>query len=378
MRVLMVSKALVSAAYHGKLREMVKLGVDLTLVVPPRWGNQPLEVLQASDYAIRVLPCALSGYNHFHFYTRPIGDLSADLAYIEEEPWSLVTWQFMRHCVRQQVPTVFFTWQNIRKRYLPPFDAIERFTYRHARAAIAGNQEASEIMLERGFQRPIVVIPQFGVDPTFFTRHDAQLVRSRLRVANQFVVGYVGRIVAEKGIADLIRALPRLPRGCVLLMIGDGSYRRQAQQIAHRIGVAERIRWVPRVRSVDVPDYLSAMDALVLPSRTTPRWKEQFGRVLVEAMACGTPPVGSSSAEIPNVISNAGLIFPEGDVEALASRIAMLFENPRLVAEIAAKGRTRVLQNFTHAIIAAKSVELFSTVLSARAEIVGARVSVCS
>lgn len=378
MRVVMVSKALVSAAYHGKLREMAKLGVDLTLIVPPRWGSQVLEVRDAAEYRVRVLPCALSGYNHFHFYTRSMGRISADLVYIEEEPWSLVTWQFMRACVRQHLPAVVFTWQNIYKNYPTPFAAIERFTYRHVDAAIAGNHEARDIMLARGFTKPISVIPQLGVAPDLFVRRDAGPLRRRLGLEGKFVAGYLGRIVEEKGIADLVRAVARLPRRCCLLMVGDGPYRHQAEKLAAASGIAERIRWVPQVHSLEVVEYLSAIDVLALPSRTTKRWKEQFGRVLVEAMACGTPPVGSSSGEIPNVIGDAGLIFPEGDVEALASRLATLSENPGLVAELGAKGRTRVLQKFTHAIIAAKSVELFSTVLSSRAEIAGPRVFVYS
>ncbi len=364
MKVLMISKALTVGAYHGKLREMARLGVDLTLIVPPRWSNQRLEIHDSEDYKIRVLPCLLSGHNHFHFYCSRIGPIDADLVHVDEEPWSLVTYQFMRACVKQQKPAIFFTWQNISKGYPPPFGYFERFSFRNARAAIAGNEEAREILRGRKFSKPVVVIPQFGVDPEFFRKRDASDLRRRLGLTDKFAIGYVGRIVKEKGIADLIQALASLPERCVLVLMGDGEFQGGAEQLARRLGVAARIQWIPQVSSLNVPEYMNAFDVLVLPSRTTPRWKEQFGRVLVEAMACETAIVGSSSGEIPNVIADAGLVFPEGDVAVLVHHLRGLHDNPDLAAELGTKGRTRVLGNFTHRRIAEQTVELYRQVLT--------------
>jgi hypothetical protein len=116
----MVSKASAVAAHRGKLAALAKLGVDLTVVVPPRWGNQPLEMTEGDYYKLRVLRCWLTPYNHFHFYPARIGPIDADLVYLEEEPWSLVTHQFMRVCVGADKPAIFVTWQNIYKNYPPP------------------------------------------------------------------------------------------------------------------------------------------------------------------------------------------------------------------------------------------------------------------
>jgi quercetin dioxygenase-like cupin family protein len=93
-----------------------------------------------------------------------------------------------------------------------------------------------------------------------------------------------------------------------------------------------------------VPSRLAQLDALVLPSLTRPNWKEQFGRVLVEAMACGVPVVGSDSGEIPRVIGQAGLSFPEGDAGALRASLAELMGSERRRAELGARGRIRVLE----------------------------------
>jgi glycosyltransferase involved in cell wall biosynthesis len=363
MKVLMVSKSLVLGAYHGKLRELAKQGVDLTVIVPPRWGNQALEVRDSSDYNIRVVPCTFSGSNHFYFYRSRIGPLDADLVHLEEEPWSLVTHQLVRTCVREHKPFVFFTWQNIYKSYPPPFRYFERFSFKHARVGIAGTEEARELLRTRSFSGPIAVIPQFGIDPNFFCRRDVSNLKNELGLAGRFVLGYIGRIVPEKGIADLIRSLVLLPERCVLLLVGDGQFRRTAEQLAEQLGVTSRVRWIPQVSSLQVPDYMNVLDVLVLPSRTTRRWKEQFGRVLIEAMACETPVVGSSSAEIPKVIGQAGLVFPEGEVAALAERLRSLYEGPDLAASLGAEGRARVLERFTHRHIAEETVKIYRQVL---------------
>jgi glycosyltransferase involved in cell wall biosynthesis len=360
----MVSKALVLGAYHAKLLELANLGVELHLIVPPGWNRQDLEVREAVEYKIQVVPCFLPRYNHFHFYRTVIGRIEADLVHVDEEPWSLVTHQFMRACAREQKAAIFFTWQNINKSYPPPFSYFERFTFRHAVGGIAGNDEARRLLQDRGFAGPVALLPQFGVDPQVFFKRNARELRARLRVENQFVIGYVGRIVEEKGIADLVRALALLPSKCIIVLVGTGGFRTKAQQLAQQLGITNRIHWIPQVSSLDVPEYMNLFDVLVLPSRTTGHWKEQFGRVLIEAMASETPVIGSSSGEIPSVIGDAGLIFPEGDVAALAVAVRRIFASPSFAAQLGMKGRERVLDHFTHRQIAKGTLDFYQEVLA--------------
>jgi glycosyltransferase involved in cell wall biosynthesis len=112
-----------------------------------------------------------------------------------------------------------------------------------------------------------------------------------------------------------------------------------------------------------MPDFYRSVDVLVLPSRTTPRWKEQFGRVLVEAMACETPVIGSDSGEIPYVIGRDGLIFPEDDIDALAAHLRSLQEDAALRRELGRRGRQRVLANYTQARIARATAEVYRQML---------------
>ena len=106
------------------------------------------------------------------------------------------------------------------------------------------------------------------------------------------------------------------------------------------------------------------MDAMALPSLTRKNWKEQFGRVLIEAMACEMPVIGSDSGEIPNVIGDAGLVTPEGDAQALAAALARLGADPALRADLARRGRQRVLDRFTQEQVARRTAALYQEVLS--------------
>jgi glycosyltransferase involved in cell wall biosynthesis len=112
-----------------------------------------------------------------------------------------------------------------------------------------------------------------------------------------------------------------------------------------------------------MPAYYHQLDTLVVPSRTRPNWKEQFGRVLVEAMASGVPVVGSDSGEIPHVIGDAGLIFPEGQADVLRAHLARLLGNADLRTDLARRGRERVLERFTQAQVAAQTYQVYRSVL---------------
>src|SRR6266851_2839527 len=303
MKVLMISQDLIVGDYHGKLRELSRLGVELTAVVPSQRGKQRREIVESSEYELVVAECIFSGANHFHFY-----------------------------------------------------HYFERFAFQHVQAAIAGNEEAQSILRTRRFPNPTTVIPQFGVDPEFFRKRNVRDLKSNLGLVDRFAIGYVGRIVKEKGISDLVRAMVSLPEKCVLVIVGSGPFEPKVRQLAESLGVAPRIQWIAHVSSLEIPNYMNLLDVLILPSRTTRRWKEQFGRVLVEAMACETPVVGSSSGEIPRVIGEAGLVFPEGDVRVLADQLRHLCESRDYRVGLGVKGRARVLENFTHRRIAEQTV----------------------
>jgi glycosyltransferase involved in cell wall biosynthesis len=369
MRVLYVSKASRVAAHRGKLARLSE-HVDLTLLVPERWGGEPLEEGSPGRYEMVRLPTLLHGHNHLHVYRglrRVLPAGAFDLVHVDEEPYSLVTAQVAARAARLGVPSLFFAWQNLDKRLPVPFAAMRNGVFRRVSGGIAGNQEAADVLRGRGFAGPLAVIPQMGVDPEIFRPDPSarSALRNGLQVGDAgFLVGYVGRLVPEKGVADLLDALAELP-GARAVIVGDGPERRALEERAGAPDLNGRVYFAGAVPSLEMPRWLAALDCLVLPSRTTPGWKEQFGRVLVEAMACGVSVVGSDSGEIPRVIGDAGGIVPEGDGEALQRELRALAERPELRAGLGRKGRARVLASYTQERVVTDTLSFYRELLSA-------------
>ncbi|MBN2304258.1 MAG: glycosyltransferase family 4 protein [Anaerolineae bacterium] len=366
MRVLMLSKACVVGAYQRKLEEMAHYeDLDLRVLVPSGWrdpdrGLIPLERAHVEGYDLRVAPIRFNGHFHLHYYPqfgREVQRFRPDIVHIDEEPYNLATWHALRIARRAGVKSLFFSWQNILRQYPLPVRLGERWTLNHVDHAIMGTRSAAEVWEAKGYRGPYAVIPQFGVDPDLFTPPD------RSRRGGTFVVGFVGRLVEEKGGALLLDALAQLNGVWQLDILGDGPQKAALNAQARQLRFADRVTF-GSLPSVRMPGYYQGIDALAVPSLTRENWKEQFGRVIVEAMACGVPVIGSNSGAIPDVIEDAGLIFPEGDVTALADRLQRLMHTPDLRRDLAARGRARVLAHYTQAQVAAQTVAVYRTMLA--------------
>lgn len=365
VRVTLISKACLVGAYQRKLEEIAAhRDIDLTAVVPPFWreGNRKVALERAHEagYDLVVAPVALNGHFHLHFYptlSSILGRSRPDICHIDEEPYNLATYLAMRAAQRLGAKTIFFTWQNLLRRYPPPFSTLEKYVYRHADVAIAGNQEAAQVLRDKGYGGELAVIPQFGIDPALFRPRPLSSQEHR-----PFTIGYAGRLVEQKGLGTLVDALALLAGDWRLIVCGAGPMRQTLSTRLAKLGLAGRVRFCDHVSSEEMPRYLGMMDLLVLPSLTRPNWKEQFGRILIEAMACEVPVVGSSSGEIPQVIGDAGLIFPEGDAPALCERIRLLQHDETYRRALGAQGRARVLAHYTQAKIAADTVELYRSI----------------
>ncbi|MEO1287400.1 MAG: glycosyltransferase family 4 protein, partial [Chloroflexota bacterium] len=195
-------------------------------------------------------------------------------------------------------------------------------------------------------------IPQFGTDHHLFKPANQMPQRP-------FTIGYIGRLVEEKGIHHLLEACAMLEQDWRMRIVGSGPLRDDLEDLANELHIAEHIQWIDWIASTEMPAQYQELDVLVLSSLTRPNWKEQFGRVLIEAMASGIPVIGSDSGAIPSVIGNGGLIFPEGDVEQLAKHLHDLQTKADLREILGKAGRQRVLDNFTHERIAEATVEVY-------------------
>jgi glycosyltransferase involved in cell wall biosynthesis len=360
----MVSKACVVGAYQKKLEELAhQPDVELTVVVPPYWKDErgvlDLERQHTEGYELVVEPMALNGHFHLHFYPglgKQIRRVQPDLVHIDEEPYNLATAHALWLARRAGAKSLFFSWQNLDRRYPFPFSWMERYVLKNTDYAIVGNQEAAKVWQSKGYVGKLSVIPQFGVDPDVFKP-------VRRPDGRGFIVGYVGRLVEEKGVDLLLEALAGLEGMWRAYVLGSGPEREALQAQARQLRLADRVTFDEWIPSGQMAAYYSQLDALVVPSRTRPNWKEQFGRVLVEAMACGVPVVGSNCGEIPNVIGDAGLVFPEGRVDELRDHLSQLLREPDLRAELAQRGRERVLAYYTQAQIATQIHQVYQKLL---------------
>jgi glycosyltransferase involved in cell wall biosynthesis len=374
MRVLLITKTLAEFPEESaKVREISRLGIDITVVVPAMWRGQQADVrrLRSEEYEVLTSDCWFSNWRskrirlHLHFHpgiSKVIASASWDLVHVDEEPMNVATYHALRECRKQNRRAIFTTWQNLMKTYPPPFNSFEKCVFKNAAGGIAGDQEALEILRRRGFRKSVTCVPQHGVDVALFRRQERNDLREKMGLRRAFVVGFVGQLGHWKGLDTLIRAVALLPKTCALVLVGSGPDGPRFRSLADELGLSERLRWQTWVDQLEIVDYMCAFDVLVLPSRTVWNWKEQFGRVLIEAMACETPVVGSDSGEIPNVIGNAGFIFHEGEADGLAACLRRLMDNSSLRETLGRRGRERVLERFSFEKIARRTVEFYRAI----------------
>jgi glycosyltransferase involved in cell wall biosynthesis len=371
VRILVIGHTYIVAESQKKLDALATLpGVELAVVVPESWhdglhGNLHAHVPDGARFRLRPLSAVWTGREQFYWYRSAdlgIRHFQPDILYVEQGAGSFVYAQALtvRSMYARGAKAVFFTWWNLPYRARWPLSAVERFNLRHSQAAVAGNSDAAAILRDHGFTGSMLILPQLGVDPIAFSRRDATALRRTL-ASPRFTIGFVGRFVEEKGIGVLLDALSAARFDFHLLMLGGGPLASEIRSRAATGKWAERLTIVDVVAHEDVPQYLACMDVLVLPSLSRPFWKEQFGHVLIEAMACDVPVVGSRSGEIPNIIDGVGVTVPEGDAAALLAALGDLagsVDDRRRRAEL---GRQRVLERYTHARIAEQLHHFFQT-----------------
>lgn len=239
-------------------------------------------------------------------------------------------------------------------------DFVERIAFKEFDYAFILSKRAGELLRRKGYRKGMRTSPN-GVDTRIFRKMDASDLRRELQIdRDEFVIGYIGRLMRMKGLATLLEAFSTFDAR--LLLVGSGEYRDEMLAAAARLGISEKIILPGAVPAKNVPGYINCMDVLVLPSITTPGWVEFFGRVLVEAMVCEVPVIGSNSGEIPNVIGDAGLIFQEGDEIDLKDKLAALMENPDLRQTLAKKGYDRAASLYTWESVAKDTYETYQLV----------------
>jgi glycosyltransferase involved in cell wall biosynthesis len=305
-----------------------------------------------SNLKLVKLPARWTSRNHvFHYKQKDLTELSAsanfDVVHMWEEPYLAAGYQIARAWAASAARFCFVTCQNLRKSYPPPFSWFERSVIQKSDGWIAIGQTVFSNCIERGYEEHMGKVLPLAVETRAF-RPKPELERAALRRRlnlTEPVVGFAGRLVPAKGLRVLMRAMELLPRSISwsLLLLGAGEMEPEIRDWASSRGWADRVHMM-LVKHDEVAEYLPVMDFMVAPSQTTPAWREQFGRMLIEAFACGVPVIASDSGEIPYLVAGAGSIVAERDVVGLSIEIGRYLRDPEHRSRMAALGRNRAAQ----------------------------------
>jgi glycosyltransferase involved in cell wall biosynthesis len=381
MRLLVVSHACCTAINQSFYADLeAETGCLVSLVIPSRWSNQygitdtsaRWHGLQGDIKRINVFrPGNIPTHLYRSWFISLLRQQKPDAIYVHQEPYGLSTFQLcLANYLTGNGPIGFYAAQNILKAYPSPIRQMEKWVFQRSCFALPVTKSALDVLRAKGYRHTAEVLP-LAIDPGLYHPNPDWRAQQRAKLGispDRFVLGYVGRLVEEKGLDTLLVALDQLKRvPWELLLIGSGPFAAALRQkVDHMQDGHGRVRFVGYVPHEETPRWLSTFDVLVLPSETTHSWKEQFGRVLVEAMACGTPVIGSSSGEIPNVINatGGGLIFPEQDADALAQNLNLLAESPGLRRNLIEQGQRSVAELYDQRHLVRKFASVIEGVIS--------------
>jgi glycosyltransferase involved in cell wall biosynthesis len=377
-RLLTIGHSYVVAANRALAHQMAVAGRgewSVTAVAPDRYRGDLREIraeaIPGEASSLHTVPMRFDRVPHLMWFggkARRLLSAEWDVVHCWEEPYVLAAAQIAR-AIRPSATLIVGTFQNISKSYPWPLSAFERRTMGRADGWVAFGRSVHEALAQRpGYREtPCRVIPP-GVDLDRF-RPDVEqggAVRERLGwPADAVVVGFLGRFVEQKGLPMLLDALGRARCRWHALFVGggplEGPLRRFADAHPGRVHIATG------VSHHDVPPWLNAMTMMCAPSQTTPRWREQFGRMLIEAMACGVPAITADSGEMPAVVGDAGVVVGERDTAAWAATIDRLAADPHERHRLAARGLERAHSHYAWPVVARAHLDFFAALREGRA-----------
>ena len=367
IRILTIGHSYMIALNRAIVREVARHPDFEVTVAAPSFFHADLRDLELEPEPegspLRLVGLDARGSRWIHFFHYHAGSLRRlirqnefDVVHAWHEPYIYSGYQIAKCVAGLPVPFSFWTAQNLQKHLPPPFRSFERATLARAQGWLAAGELVYETMLTRGYPADRGRILTLAVDTSVFepledTQRTSVLGRLGLKPP---LIGYMGRLTHDKGLHILMRAMEQVggERPWSLLLLGGGPMHKKILDWAKAQGWGDRVR-IMLAKHNEVPSYLGAMDMLVAPSQTTWHWKEQFGRMLIEAFACGVPVISSDSGEIPYVVGDAGRVVGEKDVAGWAAAVVDLLDRPDQRAELARRGLSRC-QNYTVTTLADK------------------------
>ena len=367
MRAVVVSHLYADPANRAKLRALAGLGVGLTAAVPDRWTTSEgvsQSVGAGDDAGVQVVPIPVRGSMtdpgrlqwNGKVLRRLLADFKPDLIHVEEEPWSQPAALGLRMARRLGIPGVLATAESLPRSYTVGQRFRRERSLRQAAGVIGSNNLALALAIKRRPTVPHLSLPHLGVTPPPMA---PRVPHSGL------AIGFVGRLVPERGLDLLFRACVGMAGKWTLTVVGTGPSQEELEGLAQRLGIAARISWVGALPGPAVDEVWPQLDCLVLPSRTTQRWVMTVGRAALHAMAHGVAVVGTDSGALRELVGNGGRIVPEEDVPSLTAALHELYSDRSLCERLGAAGRRRVLEEFSDSAIAGKMLAFWRTLIPA-------------
>ncbi|MFW8601576.1 glycosyltransferase family 4 protein [Desulfobacterota bacterium M19] len=183
---------------------------------------------------------------------------------------------------------------------------------------------------------------------------------------------FVGRVIGEKGVADLLAALKMLLVDSVpvtLVVVGEGQDRPEMEALARELRIADAVHFVGWQSAARVSDYLAAADIFIGPSRTAANgWREAQGLTFLEAMMAGTPVIASRAGGIVDAVRHeqTGLLVDERAPRQICQAVKRLLDDQQLYQRLAVNGRKMAEEDFSEEASALAFDKLFSQLLSCR------------
>jgi glycosyltransferase involved in cell wall biosynthesis len=369
MRLLVVSHACITPSNQGFFADVMKqTGWAIDLVIPEPWHSEyrrSLTVSRWKDFhgGIYPVPVWLAGNIPLHVYRRTmvglLRRLRPDVIYVHHEAYGLATAQvYLANRMVDDCPIGFYSAQNLLKQYPMPFRWLESMVMQGSEFSFPVSEGALEVLRSKGYTAAAEVLP-LPVDRQMYhpEREWATQRRAELGIdEDEFVVGYLGRLVEEKGLGVMLRAVAGLRGRWRCVLVGSGPYEETLRAMVPELGIADRVMFVGFVPHEEAPGWLTMFDVLVLASESRANWKEQFGRVIVEANACETTVIGTESGEIGNVlrVTGGGLVVAEGDVAGLGAGLQELMEDRAKNKALALHGAAAVRERYDQEVLAAR------------------------
>ena len=308
--------------------------------------------------------------------------IKPDLIYIIHEESILIHQQIYlyRKIFAPKAKIIFFSMNamgiSYQKQKHPIKKMIQKWMWRNVKkntdAALVHYPGCMESLRSGGYNKPIYLQTQIGVDETLFSpdRKIREEYRKRIAFTGKFIIGYTGRLVIEKGIDDLAAVFITLAKKhthIALLLVGNGDLKEELFAIFEKENLQDRIFITDFVDQAEVPNYMNAMDAFVLGSKTMPHWVDTFPLVTVQAQSVGVPVIASNSASIPWQLADCAKIFEEGNRKELEKALSEFIIDEKIRDNYATKGQKRSYENFCHIGMTENFIKIVNQVMNDKA-----------